>query len=238
MGMKAMIMAAGLGQRLRPLTAQRPKPLIPVAGKPLMEYHLEALAVAGIHEVVINLGYLGEQIFQRFKKGHAFGLSIEYTWEDPILDVGGGICNALPLLGKRPFWVINGDIWTDFNFQTLTLPAQSLAHVVLAPNPGHHPQGDFSLEDGQVMPKCGAQRTYTYTGIGVFSPQFFAQCPDGPFPLKPLLDEAISQKRLSGECYTGSWSDVGTLARLQSLENRLESSHLKINRARMNGDIG
>ena len=214
--MKAMILAAGRGERLRPLTDRTPKPLLEVRGKPLIAWHLEALARAGVREVVINLAWLGEQIRSRLGAGERFGLELHYSEEPPgALETGGGIRQALPLLGAEPFIVVNGDIHTDFDFSSLRPAAHSLAHLVLVPNPVQHPRGDFALV-GADLRESGEPRL-TYSGIGVYRPELFAACAPGRFPLLPLLRQAIAAGRLQGECYDGHWTDVGTAERLAAL---------------------
>ena len=218
--MKAMILAAGRGERMRPLTDATPKPLLRVGGQCLIEYHLKALQRAGIREAVINLGHLGEQIQALLGDGQRYGLDIRYSHEgDHILDTGGGIHHALPMMGEEPFLVINGDIFTDFPFESLQGRAVALAHVVLVANPTHHPQGDFSLVGEQVQAE--AEPRFTFSGIGVYRPALFAGCTAGVFPLAPLLRRAMAAGQVSGEFYTGMWCDVGTPARLSELAMRL-----------------
>jgi MurNAc alpha-1-phosphate uridylyltransferase len=221
--MKAMILAAGRGERMRPLTDTTPKPLLRIAGQCLIEYHLKALAAAGIHDVVINLGHLGEQIEALLGDGRRYGLALRYSQEgDHILDTGGGIHHALPLMGAEPFLVINGDIFTDFPFDRLPAQPGRLAHLVLVANPAHHPQGDFSLVDGQVH-AAGAP-CFTFSGIGVYRPELFAGCDAGVFPLAPVLRRAMAAGRVSGEYYEGMWCDVGTPERLAELAARVANS--------------
>jgi MurNAc alpha-1-phosphate uridylyltransferase len=211
-----MVLAAGRGERLRPLTDQTPKPLIAVRGKPLIVWHLEALARAGVREVVVNLSWLGEQILTALGNGSGWGLRIHYSPEGPVpLETGGGIFHALPLLGESPFILVNGDIFTDFDYRGLALPADADAHLQLVPNPPHHPRGDFSLQSGWIG-EADTPR-YTYSGVGILSPALFDGCTDGRFPLLPLLRRAIAVRRLSGALFTGAWTDVGTMARLDSL---------------------
>ncbi len=217
--MKAMILAAGRGKRLRPLTDHTPKPLLPVAGKPLIEYHIEALAAAGIRELVINHAHLGARVEQALGDGDRWGVRITYSPETEALGTGGGICNALPLLGSQPFIVVNGDIWTDYDFGSLRLAADKLAHLVLVANPAHHPAGDFSLADGRVLDK-GPVR-WTFSGVGVYTPELFRGCQPGAFPLAPLLREMMGAGRVSGEFFEGQWIDVGTQERLDELEEML-----------------
>lgn len=219
--MKAMVLAAGRGERLRPITDTIPKPLVPVAGKPLIAHHLEALAHAGIQDVVINLSYRGGQIRDVLADGSHFGVRIAYSDEGPAaLETGGGIFNALPLLGTRPFLVVNADIWTDFDFGGLALDAGAHARLVLVPNPPHLMRGDFGLDGDFVVER--EQDRYTYSGVGVYSPELFAGCSPGKFPLLPLLKRAIGARRLRGQLYRGEWSDIGSPERLAALEKRLQ----------------
>jgi MurNAc alpha-1-phosphate uridylyltransferase len=221
--MKAMILAAGRGERMRPLTDSTPKPLLRIGGQCLIEYHLKALARAGIREAVINLGHLGGQIESLLGGGQRYGLSIRYSHEgDHILDTGGGIHHALPLMGAEPFLVINGDIFTDFPFDSLLARPAALAHVVLVANPAHHPQGDFSLVDGQVHAE--GTPCFTFSGIGVYRPELFAESIAGVFPLAPVLRRAMAAGQVSGELYGGLWHDVGTPARLSELIASLEQN--------------
>lgn len=211
--MKAMILAAGKGERMRPLTLHTPKPLLPVAGVPLIEYHIRALQRAGFTELVINHAWLGSQIEAHLGSGEQFGVQIAYSPEGEPLETGGGIYRALPLLGGEPFMVVNGDIWTDYNFSQLTPPTKhTLAHLVLVDNPEHHPEGDFYLQGGQVSEQ-GAPRL-TYSGMAVLHPDLFEGQTAGAFKLAPLLRQAMSVGRVTGEHYTGHWVDVGTPERL------------------------
>ncbi|QVM91837.1 nucleotidyltransferase family protein [Pseudomonas entomophila] len=216
--MKAMILAAGKGERMRPLTLHKPKPLVTAAGKPLIEYHLEALARAGITDVVINHAWLGQQIEDHLGDGGRFGLSIRYSPEGEPLETGGGIFKALPLLGDAPFLLVNGDIWTDYDFKALNAPLQGQAHLVLVDNPGHHGRGDFRLRDGQVVDGDDAPGTLTFSGISVLAPSLFDGCQAGAFKLAPLLRKAMAEGRVSGEHFAGQWIDVGTLERLADVE--------------------
>ena len=219
--MKAMVLAAGRGERLRPLTDTVPKPLVQVAGKPLIAWHLTALARAGVREVVINLSWLGAQLRAALGDGRGFGVTIHYSEEGPVaLETGGGIFRALPLLGTEPFLVVNGDIWTDLTFGSLALAPGALAHLVLVPNPPRHPRCDFGLEEGGMVVKRYSER-FTYCGVGLYRPEFFHDCEPGRFPLLPLLNRAIAARRLHGELYRGRWSDVGTPARLAALNAEL-----------------
>jgi N-acetyl-alpha-D-muramate 1-phosphate uridylyltransferase len=211
-----MILAAGRGERLRPLTDQIPKPLLQVRGKPLIVWHLESLARAGVREVVINLSWLAAQIREALGNGERWGVSIRYSDEGAVaLETGGGIFRALPLLGPGPFILLNGDVFTDIDCTRLELAADAHAHLLLVPNPPHHPAGDFALQ-GDMISESGEPR-YTYSGVAKFHPDFFAGCSDGRFPLLPLLRRAIANQRLTGELYRGLWTDVGTAERLAEL---------------------
>ena len=215
-----MLLAAGRGERMRPLTDTVPKPLLEVHGRPLIVWHLAALARAGIREVVINLSWLGAQLRAALGDGHGLGVSISWSEEGAIpLETGGGIFRALPLLGPEPFLVVNADIWTDIDFGRLHLPPQAHAYLVLVANPAHHPGGDFGLEGDRVVNREGER--LTYSGVGVYSPEFFAGCSAGRFPLRPLLNRAIAAARVCGELHRGQWSDVGTAERLAALSARL-----------------
>lgn len=208
-----MILAAGRGERMRPLTDTVPKPLLPVRGRPLLGHHLAALARAGIHEVVINLGWLGAQIRDHVGDGTHYGLRVAYSEEGyPALETGGGIQRALPLLGERPFWLVNGDVFCDYAYTPHVLAAGTHAHLVLVANPAHHPAGDFALTGGRVAIE-GSPR-FTYAGIAVLDPRLFAACVPGRFPLAPLLRAAAVRGAVTGELFTGAWSDVGTPERL------------------------
>jgi N-acetyl-alpha-D-muramate 1-phosphate uridylyltransferase len=215
-----MLLAAGRGERLRPITDTLPKPLVEIAGKPLIVYHLEALARADIRDVVINLSWLGEKIRAALGDGARHGVRIAYSEEGPVpLETGGGIHRALPLLGPEPFLVVNSDVWTDVDFGRVpSLEAGADAMLLLAPNPPHHPRGDFGL-DGDFVVERDADR-FTYTGIGVYRPQLFDECVAGKFPLLPLLRRAIAARRLRGELYRGEWLDIGSADRLAWLDSR------------------
>jgi MurNAc alpha-1-phosphate uridylyltransferase len=220
--MKAMVLAAGRGERMRPLTDTIPKPLAPVAGRPLIGYHLASLARAGIRDIVINLAWLGGQIREVLGEGEDYGVRIRYSDEGPeALETGGGIFNALPLLGTEPFLVVNGDTWTDMDFGSLTLEPGADARLVLVPNPPHHPRGDFGLDCERVVERDSDR--LTYSGVGVYRPEFFAGCSPGKFPLYPLLKRAIAAGRLSGQMHHGQWLDIGTLQRLAELDARLQA---------------
>jgi len=186
----------------------------------LIGYHLESLARAGIREVVINLSWLGDRIRAALGDGNQYGVRIVYSDEGPVaLETGGGIFNALPLLGPTPFIVVNGDTWTDIDFSRLALEADALARLVLVPNPAHHPRGDFGLEEDFIVERDSDR--FTYSGVGVYRPEFFEGCGPGRFPLLPLLKRAIAARRLRGQLHRGDWCDVGSPERLAALESRV-----------------
>ncbi len=224
--MRAMLLAAGRGERMRPLTDHTPKPLLLVGGKPLIAWHLQALARAGVREVIINLSWLGEQIRAALGEGREFGLQIRYSEEgSPPLETGGGILKALPLLGPEPFLVVNGDTFTDIDLGALELPADADARLVLVPNPPQHPQGDFGLDGERVID--ADPRPFTYSGIGIFSPALFTGAAAGRFPLRPLLRRAIAAGRLQGQRHDGLWRDIGTPERLTALNQELAQKGAK-----------
>ena len=212
-----MILAAGRGERMRPLTDRTPKPLLTVGGIPLIEHLIGRLRVAGYHDLVINLGHLGEQIAARLGAGERLGVSIRYSREPPeALETAGGIREALPWLGHDPFLVINGDIWCDHPLRPPVLAPEVLAHLVLVDNPAHNPDGDFALEEGRVGLDRGLRRTFS--GIGWYRPELFAELPPGRRPLAPVLRAAIAEGRVTGEHHGGTWIDIGTPERLHSLD--------------------
>lgn len=219
--MKAMILAAGKGERMRPLTLHTPKPLLPVAGKPLIQWHIEALQRAGFRQLVINHAWLGQQIEDAFGDGFQLGVDISWSAEEQPLETAGGILRALPLLGDAPFVLVNGDIWSDFEFAGLQLPAGKLAHLVLVENPPFKQGGDFLLQAGLIANPVEHEQAeaLTYSGIAVLSPRLFDGLSDGPQPLAPLLRTAAQRGQVSGEHYTGCWIDVGTPERLQQADS-------------------
>jgi MurNAc alpha-1-phosphate uridylyltransferase len=245
--MKAMILAAGRGERMRPLTDRVPKPLLSIGGRPLIEWHLLALARAGLRDIVVNHAWLGAQIVAALGDGSRFGVSIRYSDEgDAALETGGGIFKALPWLGPGPFVVVNADVWTDFDHaRRPRLDGDALAALVLVPNPPQHPHGDFALvprasaatgpgpdavRDAAYVDDTGlfnvvadpaAAPRYTFSGIGIYRPEFFAGCTRGKFPMLPLLRAAAAAGRLRGRLYRGQWSDIGTPERLRELDARL-----------------
>ena len=225
--MKAFILAAGRGERMRPLTDHTPKPLLPAGGKPLIVWHLERLAAAGFKEIVVNHAHLGSQIEAALGDGAQWGLHIQYSPEPPgALETAGGIAAALPLLGKEPFLVVNGDVYCDIDFGRF-LKSTADAHLVMVPNPAHHNSGDFSLDGARVVYANGEQ-TFTYSGVGVFAPGFFAEVKPGSImKLRPLLDVAIAAGTLTGERHSGRWVDVGTPQRLAELDQELRDAELR-----------
>ena len=225
--MKAFILAAGRGERMRPLTDHTPKPLLPAGGKPLIVWHLERLAAAGFKEIVVNHAHLGSQIEAALGDGAQWGLHIQYSPEPPgALETAGGIAAALPLLGNEPFLVVNGDVYCDIDFGRF-LKSTADAHLVMVPNPAHHNSGDFSLDGARVVYAHGEQ-TFTYSGIAVFAPAFFAEVKPGSImKLRPLLDAAIAAGTLTGERHTGRWVDVGTPQRLAELDQELRDAELR-----------
>ena len=218
--MKAMILAAGRGTRMAPLTDTCPKPLIPLCGTPLIVHHLQKLAAAGFTEVVINHAWLGEQIEAALGNGSRWGLMIRYSAETTALETGGGVYQALPLLGGAPFLLINGDVWTEWDYRnaiTTELAPGDLAHLWLTANPEHNPQGDFALNDGRVSD----QHSLTFTGISILSPELWRDKQAGVYPLAPMLRSAMAADRVAGTLLDGRWVDVGTAERLTGLEHML-----------------
>lgn len=218
-----MILAAGRGERMRPLTDERPKPLLVAGGRPLIDRHLEGLAQAGFGDIVINLAWLGDAIRAHVGDGSAWGLRVRYSDEgERGLETAGGIVRALPLLGDAPFLVINGDVFTDYPFARLAPPERADAHLVLVDNPPQHADGDFALAHGRVRESGGEH--LTFAGIGVYRPELFAGQPDGAAPLGPLLRTAIERDAVSGEHYRGDWRDIGTPERLAALDTELSGA--------------
>lgn len=221
--MRAMILAAGRGERMRPLTDSTPKPLLKVGGKMLIEYHLEKLKAAGVNDVVINHAWLGEKIEQALADGSSYGLNITYSAEGEALETAGGIIRALPLLGSDPFIVINGDIFCELDFSTLTKPIQGLAHLVLVDNPEHNPDGDFVLsESGEVSQQGGSK--LTFSGMGIYHPDLFKNKVNGKQALAPVLREAMDAHAVTGSYYPGMWHDIGTPERLTELDLYLKNN--------------
>jgi MurNAc alpha-1-phosphate uridylyltransferase len=217
--MKAMILAAGRGERMRPLTDDCPKPLLQVGGQRLIEYHLQQLASAGFHDIVINTARLGEQFPQYLGDGSRYGVRLHYSHEGTTaLETAGGIIHALPLLDSETFLVVNGDIWTDYDYAKLPKTLKGLAHLVLVDNPVHHPDGDFQLTpELRVIDKPGL----TFSGIGLYARELFSPFESQVKPLAPLLRAAMAQDAVTGEYYAGQWWDIGTPQRLQALHEYL-----------------
>ena len=216
--MKAMILAAGRGERMRPLTDTVPKPLLPVAGKPLIVHLINALARAHFVDLVVNHSYLGREIERELGDGAKFGVRISYSPEpEGALETGGGIYHALPLLGDA-FLVVNGDIWSDYPFERLRQPPKWLAHLILVDNPTHHPDGDFALHAGTVTDAALGERRLTFAGIGVYRAALFDGCSPGRFSLAPMLRQAMENHQVSGEHYRGGWIDIGTPERLRDAD--------------------
>lgn len=219
--MKVMILAAGIGERMRPLTEHTPKPLLEAGGRPLIAWHIEALAALGLRDLVINVSHLAGQIMDWCGDGSRWGVQIRYSEEPEPLETAGGIHRALPLLGEAPFLVVNGDVWSSFPLQRLLARrdlAPGSAHLVLVDNPPQHPDGDFCIRaGGELSARPADIRGLTYAGIGVYTADFFAGMTPGKLPLRPLLDAAIAAGRVSGEHFSGAWTDVGTPQRLREL---------------------
>lgn len=220
--MKAMILAAGRGERMRPLTDTCPKPLLPVAGTPLLFWHLQKLAHIGVQDVVINTAWLGESLVNAIGSGEAWGLNVHWSHEPPGgLETAGGIIQALPQLDSEPFIVVNGDIWTDLDFAQLPLTLEgALGHLVLVTNPPHNPQGDFALSAKGRIQRDGNK--HTFSGVSVLSPELFKGLAPGYRALRPIFEQAIEENKLTGCHYSGKWTDVGTPERLAELEQALE----------------
>lgn len=223
-----MILAAGLGQRMRPLTDHTPKPLLPVADKALILYHIEKLRALGVTELVINIAYLGHKIRQSLGDGSNFGVSIHYSEEAQPLETAGAILQALDALGNEPFLLINGDVWSDYSLASLhehSLQGGSLGHLLMVPNPEYREAGDFALREGLVRQREADEPGYTFSGISLIRPQLVADYPHGRqrFALREVFDWAIGQGRLTGEVYGGRWWDVGTPERLAALDTQLRA---------------
>ena len=219
--MKAMILAAGRGERMRPLTDKTPKPLLHIGKHRLIEYHLFNLARAGFTDIVINVAWLGQQIIETLGNGKHYGVNIEYSNEgNTALETGGGIFKALPLLGDKPFLVVNGDIWTDYPLKKLfNHHLDGLAHLVLVNNPPQHPQGDFYFRDNKLV-ESGEEK-FTFSGIGIYHKDFFQGKTGGVFPLAPMIRQHTKLGLVSAELYFGEWDDIGTAERLQARKAKI-----------------
>ncbi len=222
--MKAMILAAGHGTRMRPLTDNTPKPLLKVGGKALIVWHIEKLKRCGFEDIVINIAYLGEQIPKALGDGSQWGVSIQYSDEqkEGALETAGGIIKALPLLGTEPFLVISADVWSDYDYAMPQFKANELAHLILIPNPAHNPDGDFHLDPQGYLHRNGNNKL-TFSGIAYYHPELFTGLSYGKRPIRYVLRNAIDQHQVSGEKYTGDWRDIGTPERLKELEDYLEA---------------
>lgn len=224
--MKAMILAAGLGNRMRPLTLHTPKPLLEVGGKPLIVWHIEKLQNIGIKDIVINTAWLGEKLAQALGDGSQFGVNILWSHECEGLETAGGIINALPLLGEEPFILVNGDVWSTMDFSTLldVKLENDLAHLVLVENPAQHPNGDFTLANGRAYTFDQNQpgEALTYSGVALIHPGMFAGMENGKRPLAPLLKQAMLEQQISASKMQGVWVDVGTPERLNVLDQQIK----------------
>ena len=218
--MKAIILAAGKGERMRPLTNTTPKPLLTIAGQPLINYHLKALAKAGVKDVVINTWYMSDQIINLVGDGSSYGLNVRFSVESELLNTGGGIVQALPMLGDEPFIVMSADILTDFPLNILPSNPAGLAHLVMVNNPDYHLDGDFVLDKGKIR-LVSDQNKLTYGNIGVYRPEFFVAAPKGPFPLGGLLRQHISNDLVVGQYFSGVWYNIGTPAELEMANSTL-----------------
>lgn len=224
--MRALILAAGKGERMRPLTLFKPKPLLEVGNKPLIEYHIERLKAAGIDDIVINTSWLAQQIFDHLGNGERLGVRLRYSYEgDEPLETGGGIFHALLLLGNEPFLVVNGDTWHDIDFASLSLTDGDWLNLVMVDNPPHNPDGDFILTDGRLhKPKTNVP-ALTYSGVGVFHPDLFADSQPGRWPLAPLIRHAVASSRAAGIHHSGYWQDIGTVERLLQANQQFKREH-------------
>lgn len=215
--MKAMILAAGRGERMRPLTDRHPKPLLKVDGKALIEWHIEALKEAGIKDILINTSWLGDQIPEYLGDGAYWGVELTFSHEPKALETAGGIRKALEFFDGEPFIVVNGDVWTDFSYQGLLKQPSKLAHIVMVPNPNHNPEGDFHLRDDGLVIAEGDSK-YTFSGVGVYRPEVFEDLPEEEaYPLAPVLKELMVEAEVTGELFNGRWHDIGTPERLEAL---------------------
>ncbi|HFC30116.1 MAG TPA: nucleotidyltransferase family protein [Oceanospirillales bacterium] len=220
--MRALILAAGKGERMRPLTLFKPKPLLEVCGIPLIEYHIINLKKAGFKQIVVNVSWLAQQIMQRLGNGSQFGVEIRYSYEgEKPLETGGGMLKALPLLNNEAFLVVNGDIFTDFDFSEISIQDDKLAHLVLVKNPAHNPNGDFALTEDNLLTNNNSQQKLTYSGIGIYHPKLFKEAQAGKFSVIPLVKQAIAKNLVSGQIHQQQWDDIGTIERLTAINNEL-----------------
>ncbi len=223
--MQALILAAGKGERMRPLTLIKPKPLLEVCGTTLIEHHIINLKKAGIDNIVINVSWLAQQIMKKLGSGNQYGVKIRYSFEgDEPLETGGGIHKALSLLGDEPFLVVNGDIKTDIDFTSIKAAPDKLAHLVLVDNPPHNPNGDFHLHEMKLLSNIKSSGNKTYSGIGIYNPKLFEACQPGKFSVVPLLKQAMKKNLVSGQFYNGQWDDIGTIERLTNINSNCKKN--------------
>jgi MurNAc alpha-1-phosphate uridylyltransferase len=223
--MQAMILAAGLGERMRPLTLVKPKPLLEVCGTTLIEHHIINLQKAGFTRIVINVCWLAQQIMKKLGNGNQYGVEIRYSFEgSEPLETGGGIFKALSLLDEDPFLVVNADIKTDFDFNTIEYNKDTLAHLILVNNPSHNSKGDFHLDDKGLLSANDSLAKHTYSGIGIYHPKLFRHCEQGKFSVVPLLKKAMLKQSITGQLHIGQWDDIGTIERLIEINSRCKNS--------------
>lgn len=225
--MRAVILAAGKGERMRPLTLAKPKPLLEVCGTTLIEHHIINLKKAGITKIIINVSWLAQQIMQKLGNGSQYGVDIRYSSEgSEPLETGGGLFNALPLIGNKPFLVVNADIKTDFNFSSIKPLSHSktLAHLILVDNPDHNNTGDFSINNDSILSYQNSDIKYTYTGIGIYHPKLFDGCSYGIYSVVPLLKKAMTQNNITGQHFKGQWNDIGNIDRLIAINKNCKKS--------------
>jgi len=223
--MRAVILAAGKGERMRPLTLTKPKPLLEVCGITLIEHHIINLKKAGFTRIIINVSWLAQQIIKKLGDGSQYGVKIRYSAEgQEPLETGGGLFHALPLIGTEPFLVVNADIKTDFDFSTLKKSISSLAHLVLVNNPKHNINGDFSINKDSTLKYLDPEERHTYSGIGIYHPKLFEGCAYGKYSVVPLLKSAMNDNKVTGQLYNGNWNDIGNLERLIAINRNCKKS--------------
>ena len=224
--MQALILAAGKGERMRPLTLVKPKPLLEVCGTTLIEHHIINLKKAGFEDIVINVSWLAQQIMKKLGSGNQYGVKIRYSFEgDEPLETGGGMFKALNLLGNESFLVVNGDVKTDIDFTSIKALPHKLAHLVLVKNPNHNPNGDFYINKNHSLSHLNSTEKLTYSGIGIYKPKLFESCQAGKFSVVPLLKEAMNQKKISGQFFNGQWDDIGTIERLTEINSNCKKQN-------------
>lgn len=223
--MRAVILAAGKGERMRPLTLTKPKPLLEVCGTTLIEHHIINLKKAGFIRIIINVSWLAQQIMKKLGDGSQYGVEIRYSFEgNEPLETGGGLFNALPLIGSKPFLVVNADVKTNFDFSTIKQNYDSLAHLVLVNNPDHNPNGDFSINKNNALSSEISKSKLTYSGIGIYNPLLFKNCSHGKYSVVPLLKQAMTNNDITGEFFQGNWNDIGNLDRLITINKNCKKS--------------